>query len=247
MGSSNVDFLREKIVPFFSGTINKNIISTIYDLDGNIVLITDLHARLWGYLSHKELIGKSLSQLEKIVSCPEIVTQLERVRQIVIRREMVITSINFFHYKDSMVMLFCYHFPFFSPDGKVIATRVVGEPVNLFKHSVEVNQQFKPDGVYENKIAQGKLNIKLTNREKEILYLLKIGFSQSDAATYLGISRGALVKTISTKICPQFCIRGSNTKLLIKRVIESKYFDSIPDSLINPKVIILESDFEHLL
>ena len=247
MNETNNDFLQKVIIPFFMGTIDKNIISTVHDVDGKIILMTNLHARLWGYRNYKELVGKTMFQLEKVDDHLEIITQIDQIRQRVLQEEKTITYMNFFPYNNCIAMLFCYHFPIFAPNGQVVATRILGEQASLFNHAVEVNQHFRPEDTCLAQVRLASKSIKLTKREQEILYLLVIGFSQNDAADYLGITRGTLVKTISAKICPKFDIAGSNTKLLIKKVIKSKYFDNIPRSLLKPKVVLIENDFEHLL
>ena len=250
-GNSNVNnenFTQQVIVPFFIGMVDKNIISTVYDLDGNILVITNLHAKLWGYRHYKEMVGKSLSELIKCDKFAARIAKLDQIRQEVITKEKMITYINFFPYNDSIAMLLCYHFPVFAPDGTVIATRILAEQTSMFNHSIEIHHQFKNDSTSQsNKIILSPDKIKLTTREEEILYLLKIGLSQEEVAYYLGISRGTVIKTISNKLCPQFGIEGINTNLLIKKVIKSKYFDHIPTTLLRPKIIVIENDFESMI
>lgn len=242
------NFLQQVMIPSLLGIVDKNMISKVHDLDGKILIATNLQARIWGYKSYTELVGKSLRELTSIINSEKTLVQLEQIRQTVIKEEKIVSYINFFPYNDTMAMLLSYHFPLFNLEGEVVATRVLSEQASLFKHSAVVTQMFKAKVEdYQKTPKVVDESIKLTKRQEEILYLLKIGFSQSDAANYLKITRGTLSKIISTQICPRFGIAGSNTKLLVKHVIKTEYFKHIPKSLLKPKVIIIENDFEFLI
>ena len=244
----NQQFIQTIIIPSVQGFLDKDLLSVMLDLDGHIIIATNRYARIWGYDSYQELVGKNTIDLYQGPQDLELIKKLNYIRQQVIREEKVCTYLSFIIHPDGLAMTLNYHYPIFNPNGEVIATRNVSKQVSVFNHSIELTHFFKP----KNRMAEpaasiDKKRIKLTKREKEILYLLTMGLSQLDAANYLGITRGTLAKILTEKICTQFEIEGTNTKLLVKKVIACKYFAHIPKSLLKPRVVIINNDFDLLV
>jgi ATP/maltotriose-dependent transcriptional regulator MalT len=66
------------------------------------------------------------------------------------------------------------------------------------------------------------LNLKLTLREHEVLFLLLYNFSQEEIANILNVTRSTIQKVISIRLCEKFNLATSNSKELIAKAQELK-------------------------
>ncbi len=101
--------------------------------------------------------------------------------------------------------------PILHPSGEVLGIQVTVYPfsffgihefINILNNGEYVSKQFLPESS-SNKFYD---DLKLSPRQKEVLFLVSQGISQDQAAQMLGIKRGTLSKIISDQICPKFNI-----------------------------------------
>lgn len=236
----NETFIKQVVIPYFTGAVNKKFFSAVFDLDGRMIITTDLYAKFLGYSSWEQVQGKTIKEAYQGNEYDSLINDLNNIRKSVIQQKKIITHVNLLPMPWGIIV--AYHFPVFNPKGEVVATRIVSKRLNVFKASLQINQQLKKMALRNKDVDLRKS--KLTKRQREILFLLTMGFSQEQAAEYLGIKRGTLAKVVSEQICPIFGISGSNTKLLIQTVIANDYFIGFPEGLIAHKIIEVENTFE---
>lgn len=240
-GFNDEEFINEILLPLFHGSIDKPMISLIYDLNGKVITATDSIAQLWSLVKGKELIGKTIAEIFPVQEYGNLTQGLSDIRQEVIEQEKMVNYVCFIPKKEHLATIISHHFPIFTPDGRVIASQVVVNYSNILNNSLLLKQQF----ISVTKYAKNSINlknIKLTLKQEQILFLITLGFSQREAADYLGIARGTVAKVLSKQICPAFDISGSNTNLLIHKVITSKYFQTIPEFFLQAKVVKINQD-----
>ena len=234
----------EQFITFFRGMVNKEILSIAYDLDGRVVIATNLQAKLCGYQDYRDLIGKTLFKLLPKTKFQKIVLKLDSIRQEIISTEKMISYVNFFPYQNNLAMLLCYHQPVFSATGEIIGSMMLAKQSSIFKHTLKINQLFRQSNKFNTNLDSIQIPQNLTKREEEILYLLTIGLDQKTIAKYLGVTRGTISKTIACKICSKFGMTGTSSLRLIEKTIQSGYFKHIPKSLLIPKVIVIDNNFD---
>lgn len=239
---NNQQFIRDVAIPYFLGAVGKNFISVMYDLDGKIIIATDKYAKLFAYSSWSEIKGKTLSDLYPHEDYASFIDKLSILRKKAINEKRNITHLLYLPFNNkSFEMMLGYHFPIITPQGTVVASRAIIKRINMINASIQINNHLKSIASPKNRNNKA---YKLSARQEEILFLLTIGFPQEQAAQYLGISRGTIAKVISEEICPTFGIIGSNSKLLIREVISSNFFNNIPQRVMKPTVIEVADSFE---
>lgn len=239
------EYINNIIIPMFTGLTKKNIFNVVYALDGKIIIASDIFAKYFGFNSMEEIQGKTLldmpTELDHLKQFRLLVERFNEIRFKVIQTGSVIAHLNFIPLQNQISNTLSYNIPIFRSDGKVVATRIITRKIDLVSSVAAMNNSLV-NGEPRCKVKPSALN--LSPRQNEILYLLTIGFSQSQVADYLGITRGTISKIISESICPLFEIDGSNTKLLVKTLIASKYFERISNPFTEPKVIEINSNIE---
>lgn len=238
-------FFENIIIPLFTGTIHKKIFTAVYALDGKIIIASDQFAGYFGFTSSQQVQGKTLREISEIAKLDKFITLTERLNEIrlkVISSGTVITHLNLVPFQNKTLTSIVYNLPIYSTDGsKVLATRAIARKIDLANSVSAMNNSL----INEPPIAKiNPLSLQLSPRQNEIIYLLTIGFSQSQAADYLDITRGTISKIISENICPLFNIAGSNTKLLVKTIIASKYFETFSNPFLEPRIIEIDSNIE---
>ena len=105
MNYSQENFLEDVVTPYFWGSINKNIYSVIYDVEGKIFLCTNKFAKMMGCKNWDELKGKTI--LEYALKLPQIDSEfyanLENIRKRVVHENLNYQYINFVHNSEGIV------------------------------------------------------------------------------------------------------------------------------------------------
>lgn len=238
-------FIENVIIPMLTGLVQKKLFSAAYDLDGKIIIATDMFAGYFGYNSMNQIQGKSLhdilAEIGKLEQFANLVNRLNELRLKVINTGSIVTHLNLIPFHNKILTTLVYNIPIFRTDGKVVATRTIARKIDLISSVAAMNNNL----IHGEPICKVKpRELHLSPRQNEILYLLTIGFSQNQVADYLGITRGTISKIISESICPLFEIDGSNTKLLVKTIIASKYFEKVSNPFLEPRIIEIDSNIE---
>ncbi|MBX9598126.1 MAG: hypothetical protein K2X04_06080 [Burkholderiales bacterium] len=238
------DFIENVIIPMLTGLVQKKLFSAAYDLDGKIIIATDMFAGYFGYSSMNQIQGKSLHDILAEIGKLEqlnLIDHLNKIRLKVINTGSIVTHLNLIPFQNKILTTLVYNIPIFRTDGKVVATRTIARKIDLISSVAAMNNNL----IHGEPICKVKpWELHLSPRQNEILYLLTIGFSQNQVADYLGITRGTISKIISETICPLFEIDGSNTKLLVKTIIASKYFERASNPFLEPRIIEIDSNIE---
>lgn len=128
-------------------------------------------------------------------------------------------------------------FPLFDTDGQLLGTYTVSWHVNPLK----ILRHF--DSIVENKSIMIDLNgidLILTIREIEIIFLLLYKFSQYEIASILNVSRGTIQKNIENKLYSKFGITTHKLSDLIKKAKLYNLGSYFPPTLLQNKVIELD-------
>lgn len=233
-------YIENIIIPFFTGFVEKNLLSVIYDLNGRIIIATNQFAQFIGYSNWHEIKSRTLSDLIHIGS--NLLKQQNRIRKSIIRHESAVTHLNILPFNGSTITVMVFHIPLFDGAGVVIATRAIWHRVNLMDLILNLNAGMTDFDSTKNDFDSSRIN--LTPRQNEIVFLLAIGFSQNYIASYLSISRGTVSKLLNDSICPAFGIEGINTQLLVKRVIRSGYLNRVSGLFLKPQIIEMDRGSE---
>ncbi len=233
-------YIENIIIPFFTGFVEKNLLSVIYDLNGRIIIATNQFAQFIGYSNWHEIKSRTLSDLIHIGS--NLLKQQNRIRKSIIRHESAVTHLNILPFNGSTITVMVFHIPLFNRNGVVIATRAIWHRVNLMDLILNLNAGMTDFDSTKNDFDSSRIN--LTPRQNEIVFLLAIGFSQNYIASYLSISRGTVSKLLNDSICPAFGVEGINTQLLVKRVIRSGYLNRVSDLFLKPQIIEMDRGSE---
>lgn len=249
-------YLADVIIPNFQPLINQKICTVIKDCDGKIVCATNMLVESAGFEEYTDLLGASyegfnLQHIEGKMHVDEEISRkvklyfskLDLLEKATIQEKMIVNYIDFLPYRNKYVAWIGSIIPIFDLSGQVVGTQSFYSECNLFglndyfKQLHELNKTSK--NISEESGSLTQLN--LTQREKEISYLLVHGFSQYEMSEILQVTRGTIAKTVSEKICPKFGISGSNSKILSDILKNSGYFEAPPKSLLRPTIIILDA------
>lgn len=232
---SDGDYFEKVVKPFFSGALSKGLSFTVTDLEGRILLISDSCVKDFGYKNMEEIIGKKL-ELCSLEEEP-LITQIEAIRNTVIKEEKMISFMKMSNFNGSFKTYQLTYMPLFKPDGTIFAILSSGKqarylmPREYFDHICTTK--------LKSLARKMNLNIKLTDRQHQILYLLIYGLTQEEIAKVLKITR-TTVATVIARVSDKFGIAGSATKILVQMAIAIGLYKKIPSSLLNPRIIIID-------
>lgn len=240
------------------------IIASIVDNSGTLIATTRYNAKLTGIDNPEQLIGVNFAALstEQIKWLMPDITEVEiplihsglaaqkRLLDILIQEKMPLSYINFMPYGGIRKPFLETAFPILDEDLKVVGTKIVVTESSFYGQNEYFKELFRISSFHNKKSEHDEhprkpmrpLEIRLADRQQEIVYLLSNGFAQSEVAQILNISRGSVANIVSEQICPKFNIAGSSTKILIEKAIELGLNKTMPSSLYKPFVIILNTD-----
>ncbi len=230
-------FIEKVLIPSFMGLVDKNIYKIVYDVSGKIIFATNKAAKSYGFDNWLQIKDKKLSQLP--TKHEELFKEIESIREVVINKQQVIDYLYFAEFSKKFDVQLVSHAPIFMPDGEILGSIITSRKFWLFNLKHLFNRLHKKSLIIEED------DIHLSNRQEEILFLIMMGFSQREIATFLKISRGTVAKIIAQDICPKFNINGSSTRLLIEKAFNLNYPKRIPNfNLIKPQIIIINHLFK---
>ena len=242
----NQEFLLTYVIPSLLGALGEKILFSVYDLEGRIMIASDMFCRYFGVENYKQLYGKRPDELmkEKIIKrsptsrSPRDVTlyqkmlsEWDRIRRKVINTEKLVAYMNIIPFPQGTAIFEASHLPIWNTEGKVVATQIITHGNNFFFDSLLLkNKIFKNS----SKTHEIKDMPTLNDFEFRIIFLMVLGFSQSEIARLLDVSRGTIASKISEQIGHKFGISGANSKLLMKRLIDINFFQSLPFNMVPP-------------
>ena len=248
------DYLEKVVIPNFKVLVNRDFCSVLYDTNGNSLIATDIAAKSIGLAGWEHSAGISYWEASNELLCDifiEMYTaassagirdycrKVMRIQQYVHKQGTVINYIDLLPYKGQFKSYFVTLLPVYHPQGEIVALQSYAvECKFLGFHEQLADLLGKKEKVYSSS------EIQFTAREQEILFLLTYGVTQDQIAQILNVSRGTVANIISKQLCVKFGIPGSNTKLLTEAAINAGAHQNMPQSLIHPCVMVLNSNFD---
>lgn len=242
------------INPSFAPLINCNVIACIWDIDGTMKIATNKYARIFGFNSWEAMIGRN-AKTDTLISLPviakaktemqsqgiDVLQQVITIRDKVIQNKIPISAILIHPFaKVFNHTLIIHQSPIFHPNGETIGVELTLNEFDVFgindyldgfnDKSLDV-----PSSITDTEALQ----IRLTSRQHEIIFLIALGLSQREAAQILNISRSTIAKTL-IEIADKFEIYSSDTSKLITKARKLNIHKQIPSSLCKPWVIVLD-------
>jgi len=251
------EYFKRIIIPSFQPLINCNLSAVIWKTSGELLAATNKYAQSFGFNNWEEMRGRNIqlpqkqmfpvlkdSNEEKTQFAIDIVQQIINIRQQVIEKCIPVSAVIIHPFtKVFSTTIIIYQTPIFHQNGTIIGVQMTINDFNMFG----VNDYLS--GYHDKSLDvptiiknSDELQIPLSRRQHEILFLLTIGLSQREAAAVLEISRSSIAKTVVESICPKFGIYDANTNLLIDKARKMNLHKFIPSSLCKPWVIILGND-----
>lgn len=238
----------------------QKVIISIFDTSGTLLAISNYSAQLLGVPSEL-IVGMNLLNLtteqikllmpditkNEIVTVQEGYNTLRRLLEILIEEKIPLSYINFMPYGHTRKPFLETALPIFGDNLDVIGVKVITTEYSLYGQNEYFSELCKisseqAKSISPNNISLQKTKINLADRQYEIVYLLANGFTQSEVAQILNISRGSVANIVSEQICPKFKIAGSSTKLLIDKAITLGLNKTMPSSLYKPFIIVLNRE-----
>lgn len=254
-------YLTDVVLPGFSGLNYTGVDSIIFDTEGVIIAASATSARNFNMENQEQLIGLSYGEaspelVQKVCDITprtdinlivELCHKVYKLQQIAIQEKITVTYIDVIPYKNSYEAFMVNNVPVCHPNGEVVALQMLSSPFFAFGlyDYLQLALMESPAWQESGKLCTDPLVERfsfLTQREHEILYLLAIGISQEGIAQLLSISRGTVSRFLTDKLCPKFGIYGANTKLLLEKVEKLDIKRHIPQSLFQPRIVILDQE-----
>mgnify|MGYP000004546711 CR=1 FL=1 len=243
---ANQEFLLTYVVPGLLGGLGEKILFSVYDLEGKIVIASDMFCRYFGAENYKQLYGKRPDELmkEKIIKqsttsrsprdvrlYQEMFSEWDKIRRKVINTEKLVAYMNIIPFPQGTAIFEASHFPIWNTRGEVVATQILSHGNNFFFDSLLLKNKIFQNTSNAHKITEMPT---LNDFEFRIIFLMVLGFSQSEIARLLDVSRGTIASKISEQIGHKFGINGANSKLLMKKLIDINFFQSLPFNMVPP-------------
>jgi len=242
----NSNLIKNVVIPFLQILARSGQLVVLYDTNGKILYSSDeWKMYICGDVKRK-VIGKTLHEIS---SAPETQTQaVSNVHQRVIEKRnpisCIVISDSFYHVQknsgvDHHVIVETDIFPVVNEDDEVIATYAISKDFHDFNLFYIAYFKFGHSLNHEP-VGDELLFTKLSRREQEILYLLINGLSQSEIASCLNISRGAVAKIISSRISEKLGLTKVSQALIIQKAISLKLHQKVPISLLEYGIIVID-------
>ena len=227
----------------FSGIINKNILSSAYDLNGKLIAATKLYALFLGFRELAQILGKSHDDILSQNNGKAFTNQLKIIRVEAQTKGEAISYVaylkleNKFHFLNSTIMPLC------ASDSRVIGTLITTSSYKSISLSDILAPKIGTSGkelVNLNKAPDAVRS--LTKRQKEVLFLLIGGLTQEQIAKSLGISRSS-VSNYLLSISYRFGLTNQTASVIRELGVQYGYDKYVPDNLINPQVLMVTHEY----
>lgn len=245
-------YLHEIVIPDFMPLVSQKIYSVIYDYECKIAICTNYSAQSIAMESWKDTVGISFKDQHRFdlgakifgskytgVFVEFIHHYIDKIYQLqlsIFRNKNVVNFIDLLPYNDQFIAYLITYVPIFHPKGEVIGIQSFATSIPFFSHYDYLQNILG----YSSEKTISKTDVKLTNREHEILFLLANLIPTEQMTQILGIRRSTISNIIAKQISKKFGLTGSNSKLLTQLAIEQGYHKLVPESLSKPYIIILD-------
>ena len=251
-------YIEHFILPAFQGMVTQDLLCTIYDSQGQVLLGTNKSAKSIGLESWHDLRGYSYKtpHLEKAsqfakskgIALEQVLADCHAIyelQQQVVKNKKPLKYLDLMPYNGELLAYIVFLVPLFHPNGQVLAYQSIAQEYMFYGiQDFLVTIQGQAEAKTHVALA-AQLPIKLAPRQHEILFLISQGIAQNIAAKILCIKRGSISKIISEQLCPKFAINPPCTQILIKKAVALGYNKSIPNGLRRRHLIVLDSELDN--
>jgi len=236
------------LIPHFISQVDRHIYSMLIGRDLRVRICSNLTAQSVGFSSYHEVVGKSFLDYRNPEMCVKVFgaaydsehkQQIDRhienildLQYSVLDTGAVRCFIDVLPYQNNLRAWLTTYVPIYHPDGDIIGIHAISVATKFLRF-----QDFIGDPLEDYEL----LDIKLTKREHEIIFLVANGIVQEQIGQILGISRST-VATVIASLCIKFGIDGYSAKLLARKAIYYGYYKHIPSSLLQPCIITVDDD-----
>lgn len=235
-------FIESILMPGLIGAQDKDIYLVVYDLSGGILFITNKFANLFGFGNWRMLAGKKFSEIVLLTGNNESFwRQLDEARQKVIREKKLVKYLNVYNYAYGLDAYVVLHTPIFDLKGNVVATQAINRRLGNYNPLNRYSQLYPDVGTKDSQKSNTLTYFNLTEEEYEIIFLVHLGATQEEISGIMNISRSKIAKLISYKICAKLKIEDKSIKSLIEFINKYKLVNVIPNHLVDPLVIMIDS------
>ena len=168
---------------------------------------------------------------------------IDQIFEIVIKKNTSIRFVFFVLCNNKFQSLLVNLIPYSDSSGKPIFIQCFFSHYDFWghtntRHLFDSTRSYKRDYVYLGSTAE--LPIKLSPRQEEIVFVLSNNVGLRQTAEFLKISYGTLTSTLKNAIYIKFCIDHNDISLLVEKAVALGYNLIIPQSLVDPEIIILD-------
>lgn len=244
-------YLQNVVKPYFQTAISKSLYSAIVDFRYQTILCTDQSARSIGLLIGEDALGTGYKYYARIdlahwyfgkwyndksaYVTHHYARKIFRIQQYVFKTGHPASFIDSLPYDRGIRSYLMTFIPVFNNAGNVVAIQSIALNYRLAGYHEYIQNILK-----RQKSPVDILQIKLSKREEEVLFLLICGITQEQIADILEVKRETVASIIRNQLRVKFSLPIANTKLVVETALSYGFPFSIPESLWRPSVIILE-------
>lgn len=249
------DYLEQVVIPGFLPLVDKPLYSFICDDEYKLVICTNMNAHSLDYENWQEMIGLSYKDpsehlIKKVFKdkydssyreeIDKYIQTILEAQEFVLTTGQISSMFDLLPYNGTFKSYLVLYTPIFHPNGEVVALQSFSHESKFFgfkEHFFQTNEIAKIT-------APSHIQVNLTKREEEVIFLLANGLTQEQISRVLNLSRSTIANLIANQLSEKFNIAGANTHLLTKIAVESGLFQQIPESLYRPFVVSLRPDLD---
>lgn len=230
------EYLEFLIQTHFKHYINKNIFLSIYDFNKKFKMATNLSRNTFN-LDNLVLQNLLIYEMPHLQTHQHIIKVIDEVLDYVLQTANPAIYIVFDKFQNLFGAVHVRCDPIFTPQNEVCGVSFRAyDFTKLYFGAFSI-----PDNSQKHTSQKKNIEIKydsFSEREKHILFLLAINFTQEVIADTLQITRGTVAKTIS-RICNKLKLNYTSATYLINHLDKTEILFNLtlPKSMIKPCII----------
>jgi len=241
----------DNILEFLKTQDIKGLNQVLYSVDGVILYANNIAQSLYLNGTHN-ICGKTLFDIaaDGYLSIDKA-TNLDNIRKnVIINKQLAryidvteCSSCNYDGFEQCDCDIFqanvleANHYPLLDDEGKVLATLEQSSKHNRL--GISDFLKLTDGDICRDTEAAHLAQIKFTNRELQILYLLLNNLSQRDVAAFMGVSRGTISKAITIQLSKKLGVESGDQEGIIKKATDLGIDRIIPRSLVKKSLLPL--------
>ena len=228
--SNDNNFIKKIIIPAFYGFIKYDINLSIHNNIGDLLFSTDKTARWLGFKNYHEAIkNRDLIWKKMLTFAPK---EFHELHNKYIMDNKKILDVIWFNQNDNKLYLGTSE-PLLNINGDALGYKTIRREIKMISNKNIIETKFKSHNNYKMLPLENIQEIKLTQNEEHVLFMLINGCTQQEMSEHLKCSRSFIAKIINEGLCPKFSINGSASKMLIEKAINAGYSNFIPKEMFN--------------